>query len=380
MRAVLIFILLLSVRQLYGQSEKELLEQRLRLELTDTARISALNRLAYLNRAIDPARSWELLRKSNALLQRVDYPQGQSDYHNHLGVLFYRQGNFTRAAEQHLAALKIREYRNDRLGMMKSYINLGNVYGDLLQYSRAARFYEKAEQLLLEQNDVLWLARVYNNQAALSLQMNNDVLCKSYCNKVLQLNIGDRDPTLLGQALNNLGVAFQNEGRLDSAQVIYNRAYQLGEQSGDKTLLTDATINLGNVHRMQGQSARAIAYHSEALELAASIGYAEGIRVAYESLSLDYEAQGNWKEAFVAHRRFKQVSDSLLNEHTTQTTSELVNLWEQELKAREWQSRQGAAQAEQERQSRRTERIVTGALVLLALVGITVMYLRGRRS
>jgi tetratricopeptide (TPR) repeat protein len=380
MRVVLIFILSVIALHVSAQSEKEFLEQRLRLELADTARINALNRLAYLNRAIDPARSWELLRESDQLLQRVDYPEGKSNYHNHLGVLFYRQGNYTRAAEQHLAALKIREHRNDRTGMMKSYINLGNVYGDLLQYSRAAQFYEKAEQLLLEQNDSMWLARVYNNQAALSLQMNNYVLCKSYCTKVFQLNIGDDDPTLLGQALNNFGVAFQYELQLDSAQAIYNRAYQLGEKSGDKTLLTDATINLGNVHRMQGQSARAIAYHSEALELAASIGYAEGIRVAYESLSLDYEAQGNWKEAFVAHRRFKQVSDSLLNEHTTQTTSELFSLWEQELKAREWQSRQGAAQAEQERQSRRTERIVTGALVLLALVGITVMYLRGRRS
>lgn len=378
MRVVFIFSLLITVLQLCAQSERKLLEQRLRLELTDTARINALNRLAYLNRAIDPARSWELLRESNELLQRVDYPQGQSDYHNHLGVLFYRQGNYTRAAEQHLAALKIREYRNDRVGMMKSYINLGNVYGDLLQYSRAARFYEKAEQSLLEQNDSLWLARVYNNQAALSLQMNNNVLCKSYCNKVLQLNIGEKDPTLLGQALNNLGVAFQNEGQLDSAQVIYNRAYQLGEKSGDKTLLSDATINLGNIFRLKGESAQCVVFHREALELAASIGYAEGIRVAYQALSEDYEAQGNWKEAFFAHRRFKQISDSLLNEHTTQTTSDLFKLWEQELKAREWESRQGAAQMEQERQSRRMERIFTGALVLLALIGIAIIYLRRR--
>ncbi len=378
MRSLLCFFLLLTSLHLYAQSEKELLEQRLRLELTDTARINALNRLAYLNRAIDPARSWELLRESNALLQRVDYPQGQSDYHNHLGVLFYRQGNYTRAAEQHLSALKIREYRNDRVGMMKSYINLGNVYGDLLQYSRAAQFYEKAEQLLLEQNDSLWLARVYNNQAALSLQMNNNVLCKSYCNKVFQLKIGDRDPTLLGQALNNLGVAFQNEGQLDSAQVIYNRAYQLGESSGDKTLLTDATINLGNIFRLKGESAQAIAFHLEALELAASISYAEGIRVGYQALSEDYEAQGNWKEAFFAHKRFKQISDSLLNEHTTQTTSDLFKLWEQELKAREWESRQGLVQVEEERQSRRMERIITGALVVLALIGIAFIYLRRR--
>jgi len=182
----------------------------------------------------------------------------------------------------------------------------------------------------------------------------------------------------LGQALNNLGVAFQNEGQLDSAQVIYNRAYQLGEKSGDKTLLSDATINLGNIFRLKGESAQGVVFHREALELAASIGYAEGIRVAYQALSEDYEAQGNWKEAFFAHRRFKQISDSLLNEHTTQTTSDLFKLWEQELKAREWESRQGAAQMEQERQSRRMERIFTGALVVLALIGIAIIYLRRR--
>lgn len=379
MRVVFGVILFFTTLQLCAQSEKDLLEQRLQLELPDTARINVLNRLAYLLRAVEPARSWELLRQSHALLQRVDHPQGQSDYHNHLGVLFYRQGNYTRAAEQHLAALKIREHRNDRIGMMKSYINLGNVYGDLLQYSRAAQFYEKAEQLLLEQNDSLWLARVYNNQAALSLQMNNNVLCKSYCNKVIQLHIGNRDPALLGQALNNMGVAFQNEGRSDSAQVIYNRAYQLGEKSGDKTLLTDATINLGNMYRLKEQAALAISYHLEALELAASIGYAEGIRIAYQALSEDYEAQGNWKDAFFAHRRFKQISDSLLNEHTTQATSDLFGLWEQELKAREWESRQGAAQVEEERQSRRTERIVTGAIVVFTLSGFIVMYLRRNR-
>lgn len=61
-------------------------------------------------------------------------PPGQDriegDLHNALGIVYYYRGRPEDAFAQHTAALELRERIGDRLGMAKSYSNMGNLLAD----------------------------------------------------------------------------------------------------------------------------------------------------------------------------------------------------------------------------------------------------------
>ncbi len=61
-------------------------------------------------------------------------PPGQSqieaDLHNDLGIVYYYRGRPDDAFAQHSAALDLRKRLEDRLGMAKSYTNIGNLLAD----------------------------------------------------------------------------------------------------------------------------------------------------------------------------------------------------------------------------------------------------------
>ena len=57
-------------------------------------------------------------------------PRIEADLHNDLGIVYYYRGRPEDAFAQHSAALELRERIGDRLGMAKSYSNIGNLLAD----------------------------------------------------------------------------------------------------------------------------------------------------------------------------------------------------------------------------------------------------------
>ena len=74
------------------------------------------------------------------------------------------------------------------------------------------------------------------------------------------------------QALNNIGVAFYNMEKSDSALLYHTRALDLRQKLGDKSAIAASYMNIGNAYDGMGNRTSALNYYSWALDLRKEIG------------------------------------------------------------------------------------------------------------
>jgi class 3 adenylate cyclase/tetratricopeptide (TPR) repeat protein len=86
-----------------------------------------LGRTAWYRGELDVAE--ELFERGLSRLP-PDQHRIEADLHNDLGIVYYYRGRPEDAFAQHSAALELRERIGDRLGMAKSYSNIGNLLAD----------------------------------------------------------------------------------------------------------------------------------------------------------------------------------------------------------------------------------------------------------
>jgi class 3 adenylate cyclase/tetratricopeptide (TPR) repeat protein len=108
----------------------------------------------------------------DAGLNLLTAPEGRlkADLHSGQGLVSYDRGHLEGALDHHQEALRLRQDADDKLGMAKSLMNLGNVYSDLLHDdARAEEHYESALQYAEEAGDRLMRGGVTLNLGGLAM-------------------------------------------------------------------------------------------------------------------------------------------------------------------------------------------------------------------
>ncbi|HEU4718926.1 MAG TPA: tetratricopeptide repeat protein [Bacteroidia bacterium] len=353
-------------------------------EENDTSKVNALNRLAFLLRSSDQDTALNYATQAKDISDALRYEKGQADACNVIGIIDYRRGDYIGAIRMHMRALDIRERTGDQKGAALSYINLGNVYSDQNQNAMAQQQYLAAVDILKKEKDHGRLAIVYLDIGTIYLSQNNDSAGLEYNRMAMDEAQLAGKTDVEGQALNNMGVAYEAEGKFGPASVMYRKAYGIACADSDKVAMTDAAINLGNISRKTKNIRGAFDWHFKAEQYARSNGYLEGIRVLYEEISNDYRDTGDFEKALYYHTRFKEVSDSLFNDENTTKIIELTNRWQGAEREKElMESRNEIAQrTEAERKANQRLWIAgTGAVFLLFFAGyVFYAYSRNRRA
>src|SRR5262249_52290011 len=98
------------------------------------------------------------------------------------------------------------------------------------------------------------------------------------------------------------------------AERAFTRALALGDAVGDRGHAISNRLSLSAVDRQSGRPEQAVSRAQEALRLAEAMGGRELLRRSLEELAAALEAAGRPREALEAYRRFKAVSDEILDE------------------------------------------------------------------
>lgn len=348
------------------------LKNILREPAEDSNRVKTLNSLSWALRSSDPSSATKYAEQARDMAERVHFDRGRGDAFSHLGVIYYRKGEYVDAIKAHLQALSIRERIGDQQGMVISYINLGNVYSDQNNNALALDYYKNAATLISTLEDQSRLSTVYLNISAIYLSQKKYQDAFEYCQKAKDAAVRDGDKSIEALALNNMGVVYENQEMYEQAMNAYQQAYTIQESLGDKTSMVDAAINVGSIYRVRKQFDHALEWHFRAEKMAREIDYPEGIRVLYEGLSKDYEAMGKFEEALHYHIRFKEVSDSLFNDENSTRINELTDRWKNERRERELMAK------EQELAKRiEGERLAKQRLLLIGIGAFFVLIFAG---
>lgn len=278
------------------------------------------------------------------------------------GITFYQKGQYQKA----LAIFLDLEHENKKqtdsvLLIIKN--NLGNIYADLGENSKALKKYQEALTISEKNKNKKNQAKILKNIGAIYISWKNFKLAKSYYYRGLEIAKGSDDNQLIGDCYNNLGTVYEQENDLIKAQKLYFKALDQYKKINslidvamvysnlaivfknrgnldksiefNKNALSTAILmedlwmvsaisnNLGNSYRELKQFDSAKVYIDKSIQLSSEIKAIEIEIMAYETLSEFYQDKVDFKNALIATNKMYQLNQNFINISQTKQVNEL---------------------------------------------------------
>jgi len=250
-----------------------------------------------------------------------------------LGIVADHQADYERSVSRNITALMYYEKQKDSSGIFLVAGNIGNTYIRLEQYSKAIESIERAISIgnnlpgkkIAVANCMNNLARAY--KAIGNRQKELEFKLKAYA-------IFDKEKYKKGLATvsMNLGNYYEKDNQLDESFKYYNIAltnsWAIGEQGNIAILynnMSDLYIKTNNLDKAL-RCVDSGAYYS------AQSGNKLVYRDALEAKANILNLQGKYQEAYVLHKQFAALNDSIFNSRMQQKVADMEVLYETEKK------------------------------------------------
>lgn len=161
---LLFFFTLLFTHPAHGQNSGwDKLDKQLAEASNDSTRILAYYKVASEIYRSNPAEAQEIVSRGLGLATDKRFEALQIDLLNLQGVIYLKLNNFDESVKTHFKVLKKREERNDKKGMMLSFLNIGNVFNKSYDPEQALKYYQRALDLAKELRDTRNRANISTN-------------------------------------------------------------------------------------------------------------------------------------------------------------------------------------------------------------------------
>ncbi|MEA5418579.1 tetratricopeptide repeat protein [Spirulina sp. CCNP1310] len=189
-----------------------------------------------------------------------------------IGGVYSDLGEKSRALEYYNQALPLLRAVGNRRREAITLSNIGGVYSDLGEKSRALEYYNQALPLLRAVGDREGEATILSIVGLVYSDIGENSRALEYYNQALPLwrAVGDRD--MEAATLNNIGRVYDDLGEKSRALEYYNQALPLRRAVGDRSGEANTLRNIGAVYSDLGENSRALEYYNQALPLFRALG------------------------------------------------------------------------------------------------------------
>lgn len=336
-----------------------------------------------------------------------------SRYNSSLGVYYSQKGQYNKAREQQIIALKIGKNINDPLLMAKAYQRLGVIYKFLGDFEISMDYFFKSRDLSYQNKDTVtgvmadlaigqnyWRLKKYKEalkqvekaeKIALENKLTSDVLSPVYLEKGnMLLMFGKLDESLkvykkveklinetvhlegIAALYSNIGAIYFYKNDFNKAISYYRKSLKLAEEYEDKVAIGIAKMNLGEAYYNINQFQKSEKALKESLVLFKHLKDKLNLVDNYNYL-YELETKRNNAKKALAYFKMKSIyRDSIINENNLNKISSL----EVKYKTAEKENKITAQNLELQTQKatiasqRNTQLILIGGLGFLVLGGL----------
>ena len=218
---ILLLLIVLFLTNVIAQTNrKDSLELALQKEKTDTGRVLLLSDLCFEYIGSKPDTIMSLALEGLSISRRLGYLKGEAISLNRIGNAYGALGNYPKEMESYLRSLKINEKINNLDGMERNLANIGVIKNEHGDYRLALNYLLKAKSL----------AEKINNKISLSI------------------------------ALCEIGTAYMNLNKIDSARIFAQQAYDEAYQINYSRIIGTSLNIMGNIYSVTGQNKLALEY------------------------------------------------------------------------------------------------------------------------
>ena len=199
----------------------------------------------------------------------LEFKRGEARSLTRMGNVFKSTGNFSKALETHLEALKVYDKLHDQIGVGASYNNIAEVLKEQHDYRHALDYYFMTQEIF---EKIIKNGRIVNKNET-SLTNEEEIKYKRYLATTL-LNIGD---------------TYDRMNQLDSALIFQNQAYEIASLIKDKEIIGAILSNLGSVQLKKGNIDLAISFFRTGIPVLSDINDQQFLSNTYHGMSQAYQ-------------------------------------------------------------------------------------------
>lgn len=273
--------------------------------------VDSLNSIAHNYRLTNPKLSLEFALKAYQLCQGIDYKVGMAASLHNMGTAKALLGQLDNALRELVQASQIREEMNDYPGLVYTYNNIGHIYSELANDTKALEFYERAltHQELASVKGVDGI--IYNNIGSVYMRAQKFDAALSYFNRALNYNRKTNDRRGESSTLSNIGLIYHSRGDYKKALQYHLDAYEMGKNQNDRVAMTAMLRSIAEAYFSMNLDAEATNYALRSMLMANEFGLHTEKRSTAAVLARIYERRGRYKEATKYYKLESELKDSL---------------------------------------------------------------------
>ncbi len=345
----------------------------------DSVRVTALVKLADATVYTDPVTAMRYADDALSISEELHWVKGLAISWRQKGNAYYYFSDDLNAMDCYIKALNIGSPLGNRQLDASLDNNLANIYSDEKHFDKALEYYQKflnvARELGWKKQEVIALV----NMATVYTELGDQ-------KKALATNFAAlwicQEPYYLPIIYNNMGVAYNKDGKSDSALGYFQKSIVSAERSGNNDAKASSLEEIGKVYLARGDLANTEKYALKSLAIARQLQSAEWQSSAWESLYSVYEKRREYAKALDAYKQYIVFRDSVSNGEKQSAMSKKEMQFDFERKEAATKAdndkKAAIAQAEINRQDLIRKGMASGVVVIL-LAGLSSFVLYKRR-
>lgn len=211
---------------------------------------------AYGQAALDLAQTLPDLERLEAFARRI------------LGTIEEFMGNWAEAINQYQQAIELWRTLDNHTYLARTWLDLGNVYSGINEYTLGQQAYEEAQAILRPTNNVTDKAIVAQNLGVLYYRQEEWAKAEAALLEVDLIKLREQHEfNLLAKIYNNLGNIYLKMKRLENAAEQLNLAIEIFRQRENELELGNSLGTLASVYEADGEHTKALQFYEEAVML-----------------------------------------------------------------------------------------------------------------
>ena len=302
-------------------------------DLSDTNRIWVLNNLG---RNISNSDTTVILsEQAIALSQKIGFVRGEAEAYNNIAYWFNQRGNYPRALDYYLRAIKLSEGDHYEAGLNRSYNSISTVYLYLKDYNTSISYARKAIALSTKLNDLNTLALAASWLSTSFLGMHRIDSALKYAQASYEAAARLKEPFPLYLATSRLGAIHAQDGNGQLALEYLRLSLQYSKKDGRFFRIAGVHQQLADLFRSSGKKDSCLFHVKKAFELSEREKLTATLLSSSLLLSNLYEGIDD-TESLRYHKYALAARDSLFSQEKNSQVVALTlneNLRQQELAA-----------------------------------------------
>jgi len=248
------------------------------------------------------------------------------------GVVYKNKGEFQKAIDKHLLALKIKEARQDSMGVAICYNDIGVLNKVMKNYSKALGYYRQSNLLCRQIHLGKGVAQTYNNIGTIFSALGNMDSALVYYKKALTIAEEIKSNTAISTACNNIGEYYGNLNNHEMALVYFKKCLSIDIEEENVYGMIMSYINIGSVYTQAKKYAEALSNYSTAEKLCIQNDEKPMLKDLYWSMSECYAKSNNKEEAYNYLLKYKLLAETLQTEEINKNILDVETKYQSEKK------------------------------------------------